>query len=215
MLEDFIRPLSSAELRLIEIAIRSVTDRAGRFLLKLIAASSVVCVALWALTMLVSDTSPMTITIVWVGIAAVISAWGYLTEKPRMLSRTAKLQSALLHNKAHVVRIRSHRMIEFEEREDEGGCYAFELEGGRIVFLRGQDFYSSPKFPSTDFSIVEILDRDGAAVEIVIQKDGRKLKPFRTISKGKKPKVLPGNLQIVEGSLDHFEEASESRGGRS
>jgi hypothetical protein len=38
--------------------------------------------------------------------------------------------------------------VEFEEIEDEGACFAFQIEGrNEIVFLSGQEFYEGPRLP--------------------------------------------------------------------
>jgi len=37
-------------------------------------------------------------------------------------------------------------MVEFEQEEDEGACYAFQLDSHHLVFLVGQDFYASVCF---------------------------------------------------------------------
>jgi hypothetical protein len=65
----------------------------------------------------------------------------------------------------------------FEEIEDEGACYAFELEGGRVVFVAGQEFTESARFPSLDFSLVYPLVEQGRPVEMFIEKRGGKAAP--------------------------------------
>jgi len=54
-------------------------------------------------------------------------------------------------------------MVEFEEEEDEDACYAFQLDGGRILFVAGQSYYRSARFPNTDFSLVGLYDKEGSA----------------------------------------------------
>jgi hypothetical protein len=59
------------------------------------------------------------------------------------------LESALRRNAADVYDVRAIAFAELEEIEDEGACYAFELEGERIVFITGQEFYEAPAFPAS------------------------------------------------------------------
>ncbi len=108
-------------------------------------------------------------------------------------------------NQAHVIRIQSDQMVEFEEREDEGACYAFQV-GDRIVFVAGQDFYPSAKFPNSDFSLVEITDSRGALVEMVIDTAGKKLQPIRTIAAELHSKLRsPEHLQSLQGRLEDID----------
>jgi len=55
----------------------------------------------------------------------------------------AGLQSALKKNAAEVYDVKSRAFAEFEEVEDEGACYAFELFDARLVFITGQGLPSS------------------------------------------------------------------------
>ena len=59
--------------------------------------------------------------------------------------------------------------------EDEGACFAFQLEDrDEIVFLSGQEFYETAKFPSLDFSLVFPLDESGRRVDMLIERRGAK-----------------------------------------
>ncbi len=98
-------------------------------------------------------------------------------------------------------------MVEFEEEEDEGACYAFQLDEGQMIFISGQDFYPSAKFPNSDFSIVNIYADDEQLVESLMEKHGHKLEAVRKISSRTKSGMnIPDNLEIVEGELIQIEE---------
>ena len=102
-------------------------------------------------------------------------------------------------------------MVEFQEIEDEGACYAFQVEQDKIVFVTGQDFYSGPKFPSTDFSITSIIGTKGDLVHLLIDKRGEKLRPIRTISAEIKQHLrIPEHLEIVTGRLEDLEKILKS-----
>src|ERR1700731_4434419 len=104
-----------------------------------------------------NDSNPWYIvTAIWVGIGGVIFLWVYFTEKPKEEVGTHLYEEALRRNQAREIRIQSDEMVELEEEEDEGTCYAFQLSGQRIVFVSGQDFYASARFPNSDFSLIHI-----------------------------------------------------------
>jgi hypothetical protein len=116
------------------------------------------------------------------------------------------VESALRRNEADVYDIRASAHAVFEEVEDEGACYAFELEGGRVVFVAGQEFYESARFPSLDFSLVYPLDEQGRPVEMFIEKRGRKTAPARTIPAAvKKSLNVPDHLEVCTARIDDLE----------
>lgn len=97
-------------------------------------------------------------------------------------------------------------MVELEEQEDEGACYAFQIAGNRIVFISGQDFYASARFPNNDFSLIHIYREDGALLEGFIEKRGTKLNPSRKIPSEMKEKMeVPDHLKVIDGTLDQLE----------
>jgi len=98
-------------------------------------------------------------------------------------------------------------MVEIEEVEDEGPCYAFQVNDERIVFVEGQDFYPSARFPNTDFELVEIHDGAGKLVSMVIDKHGEKLTPLRRVSaEGQLQLYRPAHLATVPGRLVDIED---------
>ena len=74
-----------------------------------------------------------------------------------MLSQIPALENALRTNRARAIRVQSERVVEFEEQEDEGACYAFEHDAASVVFIVDQEFYEDDDFPNSDFSMIEIL----------------------------------------------------------
>ena len=147
------------------------------------------------------------VTAIWVGIGGVIFLWIYFTEKPKEEAGTHLYEDALRRDQAREIRIQSDEMVELEEEEDEGACYAFQLSGKRIVFVSGQDFYPSSRFPNSDFSLVYIYGENEVLVETFIEKHGKKQRPKRKISAKLKSKMkVPDHLQVIEGKLDDLEE---------
>ena len=145
-------------------------------------------------------------------IAIPISLWSYFEAKPAFRRDVDLYEGALRRNEATVIRIQSNSMVELEEKEDEGACYAFQLDNHQLVFISGQDYYPSARFPNSDFSIVEINGENGRTVDSFIEKNGSKLKPMRRISWPLKySETFPENFEIIEGDLDRLEDALTSR----
>jgi hypothetical protein len=140
-------------------------------------------------------------------IAVPISLWSYLSIRPEFTAAARLLESALRRNEAQVTRIQSDAMVEFEEEDDEGACYAFQLDNRRIVFISGQEYYPSARFPNTDFSLVDIYGDGGVLATSLIAKNGKRLKATRTVpARQKLGMKMPDSLQTVEGSLDQIEQ---------
>jgi hypothetical protein len=124
------------------------------------------------------------------------------------------LESALRRGEADVYGIRASAFVEFEEVEDEGAAYAFDLGAGKLVFLHGQEFYSASGFPSLDFSLIYPLDEEDRAVDMIIEKRGPRAAPTRIIPAGTKRGLdLPESLSVLRGSLDEVEKILGSTDG--
>ena len=213
MIEDSIRPLTESERRLLNAVIsfqrrrlKLLSKRTARFA---IASSAVLCLLT---VLLVRDLPWWTIAGFWAVIGTVIAGWLWvelrLKELPQRRLWISRLESALQRNEARVRRIQSDEVVEFEEEEDEGACFAFQLRDQHIIFISGQEFYPSARFPNNDFSLIDILDGSGPAVETLIGKHGRKLRPTRRISAAVKSKLkIPNHLQIIQGKLADIERA--------
>jgi hypothetical protein len=149
------------------------------------------------------------VTVFWLVVGAAIALWAHRDMRTHAgnFERMARdLESALRRNAADVYDIRARSFAEFEESEDEGACYAFELEGERLVFITGQEFYEGAKFPSLDFSLVYILDEGGATVDLFIDKRGAKTAPARTIpALAKQTFDLPDHLEVRPGRVANLE----------
>ena len=145
-------------------------------------------------------------------ITLLISLWSYFDLRPKFQREVDVYRRALLRNEARVTRIQSSSIVEFEEQEDEGACYAFQLDGDQVVFVSGQDFYPSARFPNSDFSVIKIYADDGKLVEHLIEKNGVKLKPLRKISFQRKSRIrIPENFETINADLEHIEEVLSQR----
>jgi hypothetical protein len=125
-----------------------------------------------------------------------------------MRSQARVFEEAIRTNRAREIRLQATRVVEFEEEEDEGACYAFDHDGNAAVFIVGQEFYEDDDFPNTDFSMVEILGERGQAIDVLLIKRGRKLQVERVVPAEVKNRLeLPQHLTLVPGPLDRIEES--------
>ena len=166
-------------------------------------------ILLWLWTMWASDAPPVIITAFWLVVGGALALWvrrdmhGHAGQLRKMEDRLA---SALERNAADVYDVRARAFAEFEEVEDEGACYAFELTGNQLVFISGQEFYEGTRFPSLDFSLVYILDGSGAPVDMTIEKRGPKAPAERLISAASKPGFdIPDHLEVRSGTIDDLD----------
>lgn len=210
------RPLTAGETRLLRARISSLRDRGQRVasagLWIGIGAIAILC----ALTLLASDAPPLVITGFWLVAGIVIILWTRRdldADRRAMASNAAGLQSALSRNLALVYDIRSTGFVEFEEMEDEGACYAFQLKDtDKLVFISGQEFYDEARFPSLDFALVFPLDESDRRVDMLIDKRGAKASPVRRIPAAVKANLtIPEDLQLVQGDLSNIEGVLRAR----
>ena len=206
LLESHRRPLTDQERRTLRAKIRSLQGRGGRSRTGWIPIAAVVIVVLWLVTILASDAPWMVVTAFWLVTGAVIALWvgrDMRKHASQFDLMAAGLQSALAANAAEVYDVRARAFVEFEEEEDEGACYGFEIDGPRLVFVSGQEFYPGARFPSLDFSIVYVLDEAGRTMDMLIDKRGARAKPARTIPASKRVE-RPGHLEVRAGTIDTF-----------
>jgi hypothetical protein len=187
--------------------VRARSSRASTGVLLTAAATVLV---LWILTVLASDAPVAVVTAVWLIVGGGITLWvrrDLRADAGQAAATIRGLESALRRNAADVFDVRARSFAEFEEIEDEGACYAFELEGGHLVFIAGQEFYGGARFPSLDFSLVYVLDEDGAAVDMLTDKRGAKAVPARTIPAAVKRELdMPDHLETRFGRIDDVED---------
>lgn len=203
------RPLSEAERRVIRGKRHLSESRSRQVSRRAPVAAAVIVVVLWALTLLASDAPWLVITGFWLAVGAGITLWVRRDlQKDATIQRqwVEGLDSALRRNEADVYEIRATAFVELEEFEDEGACYAFELEDRRVVFVSGQEFYEAARFPSLDFALVYPLDEAGRTADMMIDKRGPKAAPARTIPFAVKHEMqIPEHLEVVDVPLDQLE----------
>ena len=123
-----------------------------------------------------------------------------------MVAGLAKFEKAVASSHAVVVQVQSKRVVVFEEKEDEGACYAFQLRNGRIRFVTGQDYYDSGSFPCSRFYLVHFVSGDGELLYCQLLVQEKKLNAIRTIPASVKLKLnIPDHLAIIHGDVDELE----------
>ncbi len=200
--EQSVRPLNEKERRLLSAAVAWRKRRLDVFQRRVVLSGMALLVAFWGMIAIATAADKKGPAwyyegLISIAIAVSISLWVYFDLKPKFLLDLQRYENALRRNQACVTRIQSNAVVEFEEQEDEGACYAFQLNEGRIVFLSGQEFYASARFPNSDFSVVEIHHSDGTLVERFIEKNGTRLKPLRMISRKSLMKI-PEDFESVK-----------------
>lgn len=209
MLESLFRPLTPAEQRLVRTRIRDLQSRLRRGPTALFVAPGVILI-LWVLTLALSDTSWLIVTAFWILVGSGITLW-VRRELRKDLGHLAVMlhgfESAYARDEAEVFPIKALSFVEFEEVEDEGACYAFEIDGDRLVFVAGQEFYPEAEFPSHDFSLVHILDEEGRVVDEHTEKRGPRASAARTIPAATKLELeIPDHLDVLDGRPDEIED---------
>ena len=135
-----------------------------------------------------------------------IFLWAWLGDRATGRKVVQELESALRQDEAREICIQATNAVEFEEVADEGACFAFEVAPYELMFVSGQEFYPSAKFPNTGFCLIYVYGESGDLVEFFIEKHGRKLRPARVISAATKAKLrVPANLECIPGTLDDLE----------
>lgn len=212
-LEHTLRPLTGPERQRLEERLQDLRRSARAGALGPIAVAGAAAAVLWALTLLASDASWVVVTVFWAAAGALLAL--RVRHDQRSAGRAleamaAQMESAVRRGEAEVYDIRARRYLAFEEVEDEGACWAFELGGGRVVFLTGQEMYAAPGFPSLDFSLVHPLDEGGRAADLWIEPRGEPVPPARVVPADVKLRLadaLPGHLEVVSADLDRLEES--------
>lgn len=205
-IDSVTRPLSNTERRLLTADLHRSERRQRSLPKRTLSANVLVFGSLWALTMIATKEYRLFATALWLGLTVVVNLWAYFPEKSKLRAAVHRFEDALRRNEVQEIRIQSDSLVELEEIEDEGACFAFQLNDHRIVFVSGQDYYPSARFPSNDFSVIRVFDSRGSLVQELIEKRGSKLKPKRSIPAKVKSKVdIPEHLEVLDGDLDELE----------
>lgn len=205
------RPLTATERRTLSQRLTALERERKRLCRRLPVTCLAGFVIFSAVTILASDVPARLILPIWFVVMALIGAWIAVEDRLRNRRLVKRLRDTLNAGRAREVRIIASAVIEFEEQEDEGACYAFQIADERIVFIAGQDFYPSAKFPNTEFALIDIIGPSGQVEDFLIRKSGEKLKPLRTIPVNVKARLrVPEHLEVIHGNLGQLEQLLEA-----
>jgi hypothetical protein len=208
VLESLERTLTEAERQGLAARLSRARDERRLALVKTAISSLLVCGLLGLLTFALSDAPLLVIVLFWTGLTVVFTLWIGLPWHRTMKQQAMWLADAMVANRARVTRIVSPRVVEFEEEEDEGACYAFEHGPESTVFIVGQEFYEDDDFPNSDFSLIDVLGTHGRPIDTLVEKTGSKLAPERRIpATAKHMMEIPEHLTVIRASLDVIEQA--------
>ena len=210
-IESTTRSLNGAERRLLRWAISHRKRRLRGGFRRTLTWGGIVFGGLWAFSIFATiadkkGPSWYVSGLIWLGIGLPLTLWACGGARSDLANAVRRFETALQDNTAIEIRIQTEEFVEFEEEEDEGACYAFQLPDRRIVLLSGQQFYSSAAFPNSDFSLVDIPSADGTVIVGHIEKRGHKIEPIRTIPANKKAALrIPNSCQVIDGDLSQIE----------
>ena len=207
MLTTSERPLTEAERHSLTDRLEQARRESRTALARVAMSSAAVCGILAILTMLASGAPRPVIILVWSAVAVVFTLWIGLPWHRTMRQQVVFFDDALRASRARVTRVQSSRVVEFEEEEDEGACWAFEHGPGTSLVIVGQEFYEDDDFPNSDFTIVEFLGTRGQPVTSVLEKVGAKLRPERVVPASVKRRLeIPETLTVANAPLERLEE---------
>jgi hypothetical protein len=205
MLTPVERALSADEHAALSARLAGARRDAGRALAKAGAAAAAVCGVLAAATVAASDAPNGIIAGFWAALWILFTLAVGLPTRKLMRFQVSVFEDALRARRVREIRIQSDHVIEFEEEEDEGACYAFGLDEQSSVFVIGQEFYEDEDFPNSDFSILEILGTKGRPADVRRVTRGRKLVPEHVVPAATKLRLrLPAHLEVVPVPLEEL-----------
>ena len=201
------RSLSAPERRLLASKLASQRARRQGAILRSFGVSATVGGVLCVLTLLASTAPRLAILGFWIAAAGGLGLWVGAESRSVWAFKIGRLESALRASRAEAIRISAPQYLEFEEVSDEGACYAFEVAENEVVFVAGQDFYPSARFPNSDFTLVKLLTESGEVVDEIIVKSGEKIAPVRVLPRARKAVLrIPAHLSLVPCGLSGLED---------
>jgi len=201
------RPIAGPERRALSMRLATLKREGRRGPLRLLVGLFFLFVFFSMVTVLASDVSPQIVVGFWFALVVLIGLWVWIEQYLKMHKLAGSISRTLESGRVREIRVVASGVVEFEEVEDEGACYAFQIADDRIVFVSGQEFYASAKFPNSDFALIDVLGPSGELVDFFIRKDGARLVPVRIVSAATKRALrVPAHLEVVSGKLEQLEQ---------
>jgi hypothetical protein len=156
---------------------------------------------------------------VLVAVIVFMATWEWRDRLKGSRAYLGNLEGAIRANRAIEDRIEAPAMISFEEIEDEGLSYAYQVEPNVVLFLSiGQEYELDRRVRCDAFSIVQILGPKDLVFDSYVAKHGMPLSPARVISAEEQKALGFGRgsrlpVGTFPGRLDDIEEILKIRSG--
>jgi hypothetical protein len=212
MYERVERPLTKTERRHLERELKRLSRPSPMIGSGYFGCSGIVFGVLWLLTLLAEGRAALLpASVLWgvlfVGLPIVLDAGDAISRPKRIRELRSHITGLIERNLAREERVEASAMVAFEELEDHGLWYAYQVEPEVVYFLSiGQEYPWDRRVRCSAFSIVE-LGRSWAYVS----KRGRPLEPARVISAEEQARMGLGPgarlpVGTFPGRLDNLEE---------
>jgi hypothetical protein len=157
MLQETTRPLNDAERRLLRK--RSAVPRLGSvYWMRDERRAALVTVSICAAVVFIGVLVRFPLVGAVVAFAFALMRFSSYRERRRlrqhMLAHRQRLAEELESGQAHAIVCEPSRIVEREEFEDEGALWIFDGGDGRYLAICGQEYYETPRFPSSRFEVV-------------------------------------------------------------
>ena len=202
------RSLTASEGRFLRLRRSAIRSQRRRVLARTVAAAIIGGALLCLVTLLASNASRTSVIGFWLVISGALAGWAAFDAHRSLRAIAQRVESALRADRVDEVVIEASQFVSFEEASDEGACYAFEVAPDQVIFVSGQDFYPSARFPCTSFALAHIQSETGATIDILIEKHGPKVAPVRVLPASAKATLrIPDHLAVVTSSVATLESA--------
>ena len=207
------RPLINVEKRLLRRAMarqRSRLKQLGPVIVLVV--GLVLFGGLWGLTLLATRADKASLSwrasgLIWLGIGIPISIWSYFSDiKPYIARYDGLWGSTLRKDKAVAIRIQAKAVVEIEGAKNKNPMYAFQIGPETIVFVILPKSRLPARFPTADFSLVDLVAENGRFTVSLVESAGKRISPLRRIATSEGAKLnIPGHLETVRGELNGLE----------
>ena len=124
--------------------------------------------------------------------------WGFFeiyNRDNKAFKRIAWLKN---ENKVLSIAVKSADYIAIPEHEDEGDHFLFQLPDNKILYVGGQEFYTSDTFPNNDFEIVIATDPKKKIVLLNKYDFGDKIPPKIKLTKTQSIKFSDTQIKEIQ-----------------
>jgi hypothetical protein len=198
------RQLGAGEKRVLRARIATARRGMRTVIWRIAIAATAVCGGLCLATLAASTAPPLAVIATWVGVGLVVGTWSTSEERSRHAASIGLAEAALAADSARELRVLADHVVEVEEAEDEGACWLFQVPA-QVLMLAGQEYYETARFPSDDFTLVEVCGGNGQPVDVLLDVRGKKITAARRLPARARP-LLPagGSPQGIPGTLEQL-----------